>query len=63
MISKICALQAVLDGHKVRYENWAHGCYVYLNTKKNIVDDDGERFDFNDYPDWTFWEIVKGDNI
>ncbi len=60
------AMQAVLDGKKVRKKNWStKGSivtypYWYLNSDSDIVAESGEQVDFNGYSstkdDWELFE-------
>lgn len=36
------AMQALLDGKKVRAKHWDSGLYMYINSKEKLVDQCGE---------------------
>lgn len=43
------AIQAVLDGNRVRMREWDIGRYIEMNSAFNVVDEKRNSFDFNRY--------------
>lgn len=52
------ALQAMLNGSKVRNDNWEYG-YIFMDALGYIADDDGNDYDISRYDFDGTWSVYN----
>ena len=57
-MTKRDAIQAMLDGKKVRQTPWPDGVYIFYNGN-SFTDDKHRHMNMNTYPSGPHWEIYE----